>query len=450
MICRHDRKDTSQGIGGGLLVWAKEALKVSENESPEVASFNQCCSVRIPLSCGNSLSLTLVYRPHNLYKTPDTEIVNNDKLCEILTSIRGPAVIIGDFNYSDIEWHNLHAGRICSRKFLTTCQDSFLTQHVDFPTRVTSGTTPDLVLSTDESLVHGVTDIGKLGASDHSMLLVEVAGELTPSVSMEEVPDWGKADMEKLKAALAEVDWEGEMTGLDTNQSWDMFKEKLEKAQDSAVPRKRRRIGNRPIWMTKNVLRTIRKKRRLWKVYKETKDHAEYRAYKKVEKTVRDSVRKAKKTFEKNLAKNVKKNPKAFYSYMKAKTSNRQSVGPLKEDGVVVTDDEKQAKILNQFFTSVFTKEDLADFPHLDPFPGDNPLRTTPFRLSWSKKRSKSCAPPQLQDLMGSVPGFCREWWRSLPHRWPLSTRGPLRRGWYRRIGDVRTLRRFLRREVRV
>jgi hypothetical protein len=282
------------------------------------------------------------------------------------------------------------------------------------------------------------------------MLLVEVVGELTPSVSMEEVPDWGKADMEKLKAALAEVDWEGEMTGLDTNQSWGMFKEKLEKAQDSAVPRKRRRIGNRPIWMTKNVLRTIRKKRHLWKVYRETKDHAEYRAYKKVEKTVKDSVRKAKKAFEKNLAKDVKKNPKAFYSYLKAKTSNRQSVGPLKEDGVVVTDDEKQAKILNQFFTSVFTKEDLADLPHLDPFPGDNPLRTTPFHRSWSKKRLKSCAPPQLQDLMGSVPRFYREWWRPLPYRWPLSTRGHLRRGWYRRIGDVRTLRRFSRREVRV
>jgi phosphopentomutase len=50
------------------------------------------------------------------------------------------------------------------------------------------------------------------------------------------------------------VDWEEEMAGLNINQSWDMFKAKMEKAQDAAVPKKRRRVGNRPIWMTKNVM----------------------------------------------------------------------------------------------------------------------------------------------------------------------------------------------------
>jgi hypothetical protein len=137
---------------------------------------------------------------------------------------------------------------------------------------------------------------------------------------------------------------------------------------------------------------------------------------------VKDSVRKAKKTFEKSLAKDVKKNPKAFYSYLKSKTSNKQSVGPLKDDGIVVTDDEKQAEILNKFFTSVFTKEDLADLPHLDPFPGDNLLRMTPFRRNWSRKRSKSCEPLQLQVPMASVPGSCRGWWRLSLTRWPPST----------------------------
>ena len=34
---------------------------------------------------------------------------------------------------------------------------------------------------------------------------------------------------------------------------------------------KRRRVNNRPIWMKKNVLRVIRKKKRLWRAYKETR-----------------------------------------------------------------------------------------------------------------------------------------------------------------------------------
>jgi hypothetical protein len=202
--------------------------------------------------------------------------------------------------------------------------------------------------------------------------------------------------------------------------------------------------------MTMNVMRTIRKKRRLWKVYKESKDHAEYRAYKKVEKAVKDSVRKAKKKFEKNLAKDVKKNPKAFYSYLKSKTSNRQSVGPLKVDGVVVTDDEKQVEILNQFFTSVFTKEDLANLPQLEPFPTENQLRTTPFRLTWSRLRSTNYEHLRHRARMGFVPGSCREWQMLSPARWPSSTQDHWRRGWCQRTGGVQILRQCLKRGVRV
>ena len=168
-----------------------------------------------------------------------------------------------------------------------------------------------------------MTDCGKLGSSDHSMLWIEVAADLTSSVSMEQVPDWKKADMNKLKEELAGVNWMEEMDGLDANQCWEVFKLKMEKAQDAAIPKKMRRVGSRPVWMTKNVMRVIRKKRRLWKKYKESKDYEEYKAYKAVEKKVKDSVRNAKKRFEKNLAKDVKKNPKAFYSYIKSKTGSQ-------------------------------------------------------------------------------------------------------------------------------
>lgn len=320
-------------------------------------------------------------------------------------------MFIGDYNYSDIDWNHLYAGKPCSRDFLETVQNCFMTQHVDFPTRVESGTTPDLVLSTDSNLVHGVSDIGKLGSSDHSMLLIEVAGELAANVTMEEVPDWGKADMDKLREELASVDWEEELEGLNTDQSWLKFKERLVKAQESAVPMKRRQVSNKPIWMTKNTLRTIRKKRRLWKVYRETKDHAEYLAYKNMEKEVKDAVRKAKKKFERKLAKDARKNPKAFYTYLKLRTSNRQSVGPLKEKEEVVTDDEKQAEILNMFFTSVFTKEDVENLPHLEPvYTGNSPLSSIPFQRNWSRKRLKRCVPQLLLVRIKSAQGSCRGW----------------------------------------
>ena len=410
LVCRHDRKDTNEGIGGGLLVWSKNSLKVSENMEPSLENFNQCCSIKLPLSGGRVVTLVLVYRPHNLYKSEDSEKMNNMKLCNILRNSEGPTVYIGDFNYSDIDWQHMSAVKTSSREFLETTQDCFLTQHVDFPTRVGSMTMPDLVLSTDESLVMNVSDVGKLGSADHSMLMVQVAGQLADNITMEEVPDWNKADMDKLRLELDSVGWEQELAGLNTEQSWNKFKEKLLAAQDSAIPKKRRRISNRPVWMNQNTIRIIRKKRRLWKEYKKSKDHAQYLAYKKVEKTVKDSVRKAKKKFEQKLAKDAKKNPKSFWSYLKSKTANRQSVGPLKDGGTLITEDDKQAEVLNTFFTSVFTEEDLVNLPSMDPlYTGEAILKTAPFQQSWSRRRLKSLELLLHQVQTAFALGCCRE-----------------------------------------
>ena len=45
------------------------------------------------------------------------------------------------------------------------------------------------------------------------------------------------------------------------------------------------------------------------------------------------------------MAKNRKKNSKGFYSYIKKKTKNKVTVGPLKDKDVTVSDDEAMANL---------------------------------------------------------------------------------------------------------
>ena len=120
-------------------------------------------------------------------------------------------------------------------------------------------------------------------------------------------------------------------------------------------------------WMNRKVLRMISKKRRLWKHYTSSKDCArdyrQFEAYKKVQDDVRKAVKKAKKEFEKKLAKNAKKNSKMCWSYMKQKTCNRVSVGPLVRDKVVITDNKEMCDVLNQQYCLVLIREDLNNLP---------------------------------------------------------------------------------------
>ena len=106
------------------------------------------------------------------------------------------------------------------------------------------------------------------------------------------------------------------------------------------------------------------------------KDYDEFQAFKKIQDQVKKAVRLAKRNFERKLAKVAKKNPKAFYGYMKKKTGNRVSVGPLKDSsGNLVTDDKLMAEQLNLFFCSVFTQEDCTNIPEAETlFSGEEPL----------------------------------------------------------------------------
>ena len=83
-------------------------------------------------------------------------------------------------------------------------------------------------------------------------------------------------------------------------------------------------------------------------------DYRDFWAYQEVQK----EIKKAKRKLEKNLAKKAKKNPKKFYAYLKSKTCNRVSVGPLRGEEGLVTDDKGMAGMLNAQYTSVFTMED--------------------------------------------------------------------------------------------
>jgi hypothetical protein len=61
-----------------------------------------------------------------------------------------------------------------------------------------------------------------------------------------------------------------------------------------------RRVPNKPVWITREVTKAIRKKRRLWK--KARCGQEEMAKYREAEKQAAKKIRNAKRNFEKKLA----------------------------------------------------------------------------------------------------------------------------------------------------
>ena len=72
----------------------------------------------------------------------------------------------------------------------------------------------------------------------------------------------------------------------------------------------------------------------------------------------------------KNICLNVKDKPKAFWSYIKSKTKTRDKICDfMQEVGELTSNNKEKAKVLNKFFSSVFTRENTENVPEMSDRP---------------------------------------------------------------------------------
>ena len=70
---------------------------------------------------------------------------------------------------------------------------------------------------------------------------VNLVGPARDQDSVELVPDWSKADMEKMKENLANIDWESKFEGKSGVVSWDISRDVRKEETERCVPKKKRR-----------------------------------------------------------------------------------------------------------------------------------------------------------------------------------------------------------------
>jgi hypothetical protein len=209
------------------------------------------------------------------------------------------------------------------------------------------------------------------------MLVIEVSVNAAAPDTTQQRPDWARADWDRA--------WREEIKGAETAEAWSKFRSKIEEVVRDCVPLKKPRSANRPPWMTTEILRAVRRKKRLWKRDKHKADKTEY---KEQEKKTRNLIRNAKKRFERRLADGGTTNKRPFYAYVKNRTKTRQSVGPLRDEtGEKVTGNLEMAGLLNTTFGKAFTREDEHHVPDPDESHQGDELRN--IRVTVKEVRNK-------------------------------------------------------------
>ena len=126
------------------------------------------------------------------------------------------------------------------------------------------------------------------------------------------------------------------------------------------VPTKKIKKKSKPKWFNKEAQRSQTHKYKLWKKHQKEGTYNSKEEYKAARNKCNAVYRKSKRDFEEKLANSIVEDPKSFYSYVRSKSKVKEGVSLLKNnEGEIISDAKEMASLLNETFSSVFTKEGL-------------------------------------------------------------------------------------------
>ncbi|WAQ97660.1 FUCTC-like protein [Mya arenaria] len=123
----------------------------------------------------------------------------------------------------------------------------------------------------------------------------------------------------------------------------------------------------KPKWMDYYCVRKVKKKYHAWKRYTYSRSYRDYQSYCKIRNSTTKAIRFSKRKYQKGVAESSKTSQKSFWSFVKGETNTRSGIGDLRDkNGNIATEIKDKANILNDFFASVFTREDNSEIPNFE------------------------------------------------------------------------------------
>ena len=167
-----------------------------------------------------------------------------------------------------------------------------------------------------------------------------------------------------MRKYLAKPDWNNLLMNKTAIECWNILKYEIESIIDKFVPLKKQGKRSRKKYLSKEAIRKIVFKQIMWRVYRRTRKDEGYANYKDALNLTTTEIRKSKRTLEKNWQVIYKNASKSFYAYVRSNQNVRDKVGPLENNrGNIISEGFQMAEVLNEYFSSVFTTEDISSLP---------------------------------------------------------------------------------------
>lgn len=392
-----ERRDRAARAGGGVCIYIREGMFSSCERLVDFETDDyEAIWLKLTPKTGLPLLLCSVYRPPGALSPAFATAL--ERALNRATAISQQLLITGDFNARNTAWYQADSTDSVGDSLHQLFSAAGLRQLNSFPTNLYAGqlrSCLDLVATNISSTT--TCSLPPLGSSDHVVVLGSIYETSAPQPALRDVWCWSKADVKGLQTALKGADWSPVLQSTDIDEAWTTWKRQLLHHARLFIPR--RTVPESPSprpWLTGLVVREIKEKHRLFRVYKRTRSEEAWTVFKQQRNKVNSAVRRAKMDFVEGLTTQATRGPPnapatagetgsprngartfpRLHQFLRCFLPQTNSHIPdlLDDDGRLVSSATDKAELLNNFFV----RQALPSAPDTVP-PDLSSLSTAPM-----------------------------------------------------------------------
>ena len=366
--------------GRGQIIHVSRDIPHKEIETTNKAK--EAMIIELNINKTEKIAIALIYR------SPSSSIENNAEVIAQLESIckmkAKSKVIVGDFNFKEIEWEAHQGSGEEQKKLLEWSETNYMQQVVSETTRQRGENRPsrlDLIFTNDIHIIEDINYDSPLGKSDHSTLNFSLRCEVSTIKEIKKKKVYERAKIDDMYKDLESTNW-GNTLKIETSDMdmiADNFIQHIEKVEETYIPTitiSENKHKRPPKDLT--LMELIRKKNKLSReIHKKKLTGNRYlfeesrKEYNRARNKVRTYTRNLRRKYEEKLVSGIKTKPKPVWGYMKSRTKNNTEIGDIREDpndpkSKLVEEDEEKANIFSKFFKSVQREEQMENFPTME------------------------------------------------------------------------------------
>ncbi len=354
VIYRSDRTDGRRG--GGVAILIPKSLPSTTVPGKQSCLEFESAWCRI-ISKKKSVNIGLIYRPPGHHDSMPDKLISHLGN-QIDNSI--PTILAGDFNYGHIDWYNSVATRQYGQdKFLDFTVALGMTQTISFPTR--NAALLDLIFINEPNLIQCVDKGAKIFNCDHETVTALLTFQALKRKSVT-IRNYRKADYSPLNSELVTKNWPSLFQNCASiNEMWTVFLSVLTAVVNFHIPQ-RTTINTHKSKISFKVKRLCRKAWRLFRNYKKKLENGSadidnsYDKYLSAARLAQSEKRKELYKFEENII--LANNSGALWNHIKSNMSYKSGIPCiLGSNGSIISDIPEKAERFNEYFSSVFTKD---------------------------------------------------------------------------------------------